>query len=143
MDNEKKYLVDEETALAEFIRFGEANYRDFNEARMSEDDLDNFLNIKRRVLKNIQDGHLVINEDGLPAYTPYASGDAMKSVVFRFRLLGAKDYTTMDRAKKGKDVTKFHHLIASATGKGLHQVEMLIGPDYKAVQDLMMLFLDE
>lgn len=104
--------VSEEVAELEFQRFVEEMDLDVNESEMDENDLKDFLNEKKKIIRAIQRGSLVVTEEGLPVFTPTRNVDA--TPITFYEPTGAS-LLAMDKRKKNEDFSKFYTVLADIT----------------------------
>lgn len=104
--------VDRKTAEQEFDRFIESNEILIDDG-MGKEDRDSFLLAKNRILTAIQKGHLIVNEDGEPVYTPHRTKDATP---ITFSEPSGSALMAMDRKKKDHDVGKMYSSMADMCG---------------------------
>ena len=111
---DEKGVMDKQSAEVEFQRFADVQDLDIDTDDMDAEDKSTFDNQKRRLILALMKGSLVINEAGLPVYTPHnpESGD---TEAITFHAPGGADFIQMDRKKKNYDITKTHALLASMT----------------------------
>ena len=112
--SKKKDVMDKKTAEAEFERFADIQDLDIDTGEMDAEDKSTFDNQKRRLLLALMKGSLIINEIGLPVYTPHNSESTFTDPI-TFHAPGGADFIQMDRKKKNYDITKTHALLASMT----------------------------
>ncbi|MCH9712765.1 MAG: hypothetical protein K0U20_09095 [Proteobacteria bacterium] len=139
MSNENK--VDIKSAEVEFERFVEAMDLDVDTADMDTEDLTAFKKTKNRLIRAIQKGSLVFNEDGEAVYTPVnAKSKHTEAITFHERT-GAS-LMAMDSKKKGHDVAKTYAVLGNMTG--LHQSTFagLVGIDVKICEAIFALLMD-
>jgi hypothetical protein len=104
--------IAKEVAEVEFLRFADCMDLDIDLASMDEDDKKEFEKQKDRIISSIQNGNLVINENGEPVFTPKRSGES-KPITF-FEPSGAT-LMAMDRKKKAEDIGKMYALMGDMT----------------------------
>ena len=66
--SEKKVAT--EVAEQEFVRFIEAMDLDVDPKDWSDDDKKSYEDTKRKIIRAMERGDLVINDDGVPQFTP-------------------------------------------------------------------------
>lgn len=59
-----------DVAAAEFERMCDANRIDRDPALWSDDDADGFAQLRTRILRDMQSGAIVVDDEGRPTYTP-------------------------------------------------------------------------
>lgn len=128
-----------EMAEQEFERFGEAMDLDFDTSFMDEEDRKGFEGAKRRIVKAIMSGAMVINEDGCPVFTPQRAGEDVKPITF-YEPTGAT-YMAMDRKKKTEDMGKMFALMADYTRQSAGLFSKMKNADVKVCIAVTTLFL--
>lgn len=126
-----------EVAEAEFERFAEAMDLDTNVERMDDDDKAAFGNQKRRVVRAIEDGHLVVDDKGQPIFTPQL-GDT--TPITFYEPTGAS-LMSMDKRKANENFAKVFGTLADMTKTSAARFAALKGRDIKVCQALYLLFL--
>ena len=137
----EEHKVDIESANAEFERFADCMDIDVDTTDMDNDDLNAFNKVKKRLLKAIQKGSLIFNDDGEAVYTPsHAKSKYKEDITFHERT-GAS-LMAMDGKKKGHDVTKMYAVLGDMCK--LHQGAFagLVGEDVKICEALFALLMD-
>lgn len=125
-----------EVALDEFNRFCAQMDLDVDESSMGEEELKDFHATRRRVLRAIENGFLVISENGEPVFTPQTGGEPIT-----FHEPTGATILAIDKAKKGQDAHKAFLMIADFTGQPIQRYSKMAGRDFKVCQALMTLFL--
>lgn len=123
-----------EVAEAEFERMCDSRRIDTNVAEMDDDDASSFEAIRKRVLRAIQRGELVVSENGDPVYTPPGG----KPITF-YKPTGAT-FMAMDGKNDGpmaRTVSAMHEM--TRTGRG--EFSKLEAPDFQLCTALATLFL--
>lgn len=128
--------VAREVALQEFDRFVEAMDIDGETTGLDPDDAKSFEEAKRKVVRAIEHGHLVIDDKGQPVYTPQGGGEP---ITF-YEPTGAT-WMAIDSKKKGQDVGKMVAIMADMTHQPAALFSRLPGRDFKICQTLTNLFL--
>jgi len=136
---EAKNKVSQEVAEAEFDRFCEEMDIENDESVLDEEDLTQWLKGKRRLVKAMMNGSLVINENGEAVYTPQKSGDIAP---LTFHESTVADLMVMDGKKKGHDVRKTIGVIAAMTKTTPATLSKLRGVDSKVMLALFALLMD-
>lgn len=136
-------IVVREVAEEEFLRFCETTDISTDVALMDEDDEKSFLAQQRRVVNSIMRGNCVINDEGLPEYTPIHPKSGIKdTIVFRER--SGNTLLAMDNLSKQHrkgEVAKMYALLGDLTGLIPKQFASLVGTDIKtceAIGNLLM-----
>ena len=130
-----------EVANAEFERFTEEMDLDIDTAKMDDEDKTAFEKQKSRVIRAIQRGALIINEEGEAVYTPYHPRSGHKEPITFHERTGAS-LMAMDGKKKGHDVAKTYAVLADMCGVHQNVFAGLVGPDVKTCEALFSLLMD-
>lgn len=126
--------IDRETAEREFDRFMDAMDLDTDSSAWDEDDRKSFDQQKDRIVRAIQNGSLVVNDDGEPVYTTGAE-------TLTFHEPKGSALMAMDRRKKGEDVGKFYATMADITGTNAKTFALMKNRDLKVCMAITALFL--
>lgn len=130
--------VAREVAEAEFERFVEAMDLELDDARMDTEDRKSFSELRDRVVRCIEQGHLVVDEKGQPVYTPRA-GNHTQPITFH-EPTGAS-FMAMDSKKKGQDIAKMYAVMADMTHLDAKVFASMANRDLKVCQAIVSLFL--
>lgn len=136
--NSKLNVVAPEVAEAEFNRFCDDNALDVDLNAMDEDDRKGFENQKRKIIRAMCDGSLIINDKSMPEYTPVRSKN-VNTIVFRDPTGAA--LMAMDRSKRNEDVRKMYGTMAEMTGTDVKIFSLMHVYDLKIMMALTTLFL--
>lgn len=131
--------VTPEAAAAEFERFIEANDIDVNESFMDAEDRTAFNKQKRRLLRAIESGALVINEQGEAIYTPQNSD---RTDPLHFRQRTGASLMAADRKKKGEDAGKMYAIMGDMARCEPKCFAALKGTDIKVCEAIFALLMD-
>ena len=126
-----------EVAEAEFDRFLERMDLDGEEDQIDPEDRKAFLKTKRRFIKAVQAGHLVVDEKGQPVFTPQEGGGG--PITF-FEPTGGS-IMAMDSQHEKKRVHQMHAIIAHMTQQNMKRFAAMPRRDYEIVQSIALLFL--
>jgi len=126
-----------EVAEAEFERLCVLRRIDTDPADWNTEEVESFAKIRRALVKAIQAGTLVIQENGNASYTPPVP--EAKTLTFR-RATGAS-FMSSDGVAKGKDVAKMSAIITEMTGCAPGDPSKLEAPDFSFCTKLVNLFL--
>lgn len=126
-------------ALLEFDRFVEEMDLDVDTADMDAEDLTAFNANKRRILRALENGSLIINDNGEAVYTPRKT-ENVDPITFHERT-GAS-LMAMDGKKKGHDVAKTYAVMAEMCKVHPSTFAKLKGPDIKLCEALFALLMD-
>ena len=127
-----------EQAELEFDRFIDLMGIDASTEAMDEEDKKSFELQKHRIIKSIETGALVINENGEPVYTPQRSKN-IEAITF-YEPEGSA-LMEMDRRKKNEDVAKMYMLLGSITKTHSSTFAKMKISDLKVCQAIGTLFL--
>mgnify|MGYP000707449381 CR=1 FL=1 len=137
MSNGAKIVL--EVAEAEFNRFAEAMDLDINTEGMSADEKRDFTVQRDRLVKAIQSGSLLVNDNGEHVYTPQRAGEDVKAITF-FEHTGAS-YLAMDRQKVGEDMARLFSTMAHVTKTSSGLFSKMKNSDLKVCMAIITLFL--
>jgi hypothetical protein len=93
---------------------------------------------KRRIINAIVDGRLVIDQDGVPIYTPRDSED--KSQI-RFPRPKGADFMQADLIKKNHDITKSFAIMAASTHESVARYAAMESTDLFVCQSIVGLYM--
>lgn len=130
-------VVAREVAEREFERFAEAMDLDVGIDDMDDDERRDFSLHKRRFLKAVQAGHLQVDEEGQPVFTPQVGNQ--KELVFH-EPDGAA-LMEMNRAKSNKSVKQQHLVLAAITKTSAKRFATMKNRDLKVCYALLAFFL--
>jgi hypothetical protein len=133
--------ISSDMAEAEFDRFTEAMDLDIATDDMDQDDLTAFKKVKRRLLRAIGNGSLIINEDGEAEFMPQKD-DSRYDKALRFRQRTGGALMSMDSKKKGQDVAKTYAVMAQMCGVEQKVFARLLGEDGKVCEAIFTLLMD-
>lgn len=134
-------VIDIKTAQAEFDRFTECMDLDLDTSTMDAEDLTAFNKQKNRVLKVIQSGALIINDNGEAVYTPYNPKSGYKNAITFHERTGAS-LMAMDTKKKGHDVAKTYAILGDMCEVPQKVFAGLVGNDVKVCESLFSFLMD-
>lgn len=138
MDENK---VATEVAEAEFDRFVEAMDLDLDTAGMDAEDLTQHNKLKARIIRAVEKGTLVFNEDGEAVYTPQHRRSKHNDPITFHERTGAS-LMAMDGKKKGHDVAKTYAVLADMCKVHPSVFAGLVGSDVKVCEALFALLMD-
>lgn len=130
-----------EVAEAEFERFCEEMGLEFNVDKMDAEDKTAFTKNRDRIVRAIRYGHLVVNDDGEPTYTPWRAKSTYQTPITFGERTGATLLVT-DQKKKGRDAAKTYAILGDLTGLPDTTFSKLAGEDIKVCESLMQLLMD-
>ena len=126
-----------DVAESEFERFTEAMDLDVDTSRMDKDEAESFRQLKRKVTRAIENGHLVVDDKGRPVYTPQI-GD--KSPITFYEPTGVS-LLAVDKKKAGENVAKTYATMADMTQTDAKTFASMNARDLKVCQAIYLLFL--
>ena len=130
-----------EVAEVEFDRFADSMDLDLDTSDMDSEDLTQFTKLKKRIIKAIEIGSLVINSDGEAEYTPQNNKSKYKEVITFHERTGAS-LMAMDGKKKNYDVAKTYAVMADMCKVHQGIFAGLVGIDVKICEALFSLLMD-
>lgn len=133
--------IAKEVAEKEFDRFVEEMDLDLDTSEMDAEDLTAFNKQKRRIIKVIERGHLIINDKGEAEYTPFNERSKHKEVLVFHERTGAS-LMAMDGKKKNHDVAKTYAVMADMCKVHQNVFAGLVGSDVKTCEALFALLMD-
>jgi len=140
MDAEK-IKINAELAGVEFERWAEAMDLDHDAEVMDEDDRKSFDRQKRRIVREIMRGSLVINENGEAEFTPRnPESKYTETIVFHERT-GAS-IMALDRYKKDQAAAKTYAMLGDICRVPPKTFSGLVGNDCKVCEALFALLMD-
>lgn len=93
---------------------------------------------KRRIINAILDGRLVIDQDGIPIYTPR---DSENKEPIRFPRPKGGDFMQSDLIKKNHDVTKAVAIMAASTRESIERYREMESTDFFVCQAIVGLYM--
>lgn len=130
-----------EMAEQEFDRFVECMDLDVDTSGMDSEDLTAFNKQKGRIVKQIERGALVINDNGEAVYTPQNKRSEHSDAITFHERTGAS-LMAMDGKKKGHDVAKTYAVLADMCNVHPNVFAGLVGTDVKVCEALFALLMD-
>lgn len=97
-----------------------------------------FRNRKATVIAAMKRGRLIVNDDGIPVFTPKWSEDTSP---ITFHPPTGAAFMAMDQKKAGQDVSKTYRMWAEAFKQAPHRFPGMDNRDLKVVSALVSLFL--
>ena len=128
-------IVGLDVAEHELARFAEAMDLDLDTAKMDKEDKDSLDDVKRVVLRAIQRGKLMFNDNGEPTIN-LNDGN---SVTFK-EPTGA-NFMAMDRKRKNEDVGKMYATMAEMAGCPVKTFAAMPNRDLRICTAVVSLFL--
>ncbi len=134
-------VIAKEVAEQEFERFVDAMDLDIDSTQMDAEDLTAFNRQKGRIIRAIEKGHLVFNENGEAVYTPNRPGSKHTEAIIFHERTGAS-LMAMDGKKKNHDVAKTYAVMADMCRVHQSVFAGLVGTDVKICEALFALLMD-
>ncbi len=135
----KECVVALEVAEQDFERFVEMMDLDLDTKEMTDDDEKAFNRQRNRLIKSITNGSLVIDDEGIPTYTPRRS--ANKDAITFFEPDGSTLLST-DRKTSNQRVGMLYVSMAEMTKTTPARFSKMKAPDLKVCTAIYTLFLD-
>jgi len=127
--------VVEEVALTEFARMCAANRIEQDESKLDAKELEEWQDLRGKIVADICRGPLVIDAEGRPVYTP-AGGKAIT-----FNPATGATLMALETHGKGKDVSNMVAAMADMTGANKGDFARMGARDFQACGRLARLFL--
>lgn len=133
-----KEKTGDEVAEQEFARFVDKMDLDVDDSMLNEEDKGALITNRRRFIRAIKKGALVVDEDGVPTFTPVKSEN--KNPITFFEPTGAS-LMAMDRKKEGADVGKMFAIMADFTKQNQAVFASLLTSDLNVCMAISTLYL--
>lgn len=137
----KEEKVVREVAEQEFERFADAMDLDIDTAELDAEDQAAFNKQRSRIVRAVQRGSLVFNENGEAVYTPSNPGSKHQDPITFHERTGAS-LMAMDGKKKNHDVAKTYAVMADMCKVHPSTFAGLKGSDVKVCEALFALLMD-
>lgn len=137
----KENPVVREVAEADFDRFVDCMDLDIDPTEMDAEDRTAFDRQKSRIVRTIEKGHLVINDNGEAVYTPFNPRSKHTEAITFHERTGAS-LMAMDGKKKNHDVAKTYAVMADMCKVHQSVFAGLVGTDVKVCEALFALLMD-
>lgn len=138
---EKENTISKDMAELEFDRFVEQMDLELDPALMDAEDMNAFNRQKARLIRAIERGALVINDDGEAVYTPQNAKSKYKDAITFHERTGAS-LMAMDGAKKNHDIKKTYAVMADMCRVHPSTFAGLVGTDVKVCEAIFALLMD-
>jgi hypothetical protein len=130
-------VVAASVAEDEFMRFVTAMDLDIDESRMSAEEAQAFKGLRRTFTRAVEQGRLVVDDDGQPIYTPQIGN---KQPITFHEPNGAV-LMSADKKKQGENVAKTYAAMGAMTKTNAERFANMSGRDLKVCQAIYLLFL--
>lgn len=134
-------LINEQVAKEEFDRWVDAMDLDLDTAVMDAEDLTAFNKQKRRILRALERGSLVISEAGEAVYTPRNPNTRNRDPLTFHERTGAS-LMAMDGKKKGHEAAKTYAIMADICRTHPSTFAGMAGEDVKVCEALFAFLMD-
>lgn len=134
-------VIETEAATLEFDRFAESMDLDLDETLMDDEDITAFKKQKNRIVRAIERGALIINENGEAVYTPQNEQSKHKEALTFHERTGAS-LMAMDSKKKNHDVSKTYAVMSDMCRVHPGVFAGLVGNDIKICEAIFALLMD-
>lgn len=131
--------IDKDTAEREFNRFAELMDLDLDTSHMDEDDLAGFEKQKRTIVRAIETGHVVINDEGEPTVKLKRPRGDLTEITFHEP--EGSTFLAMDQKKKTQDVSKMYSMLQDMADLQPGDLAKLKNRDLRVIQSIALLFL--
>lgn len=136
--------IDKETALKDFERFCEDWDIDLDDSDFDEDERSDFRKMKKQIMRKIQSGHLIYNDDESFFYSCLkplkGETDPPVEPIHIIRTRG-DSWMNMDSYKEKQQVHRGMSKVAAMCGKNLSFFSKLDDIDIKVFQAVQNIFL--
>jgi len=133
--------VAHEVALAEFDRFADMMDLDLDESLMQDEDRAELAKQKKRIVKEICNGSLVVNELGEVVFTPRHARSKYKEPLTFHEQSGASIMAIDSKSHKAR-VGAVHAILGDMCGVNANVFASLVGSDYKVCTAIFALLMD-
>jgi len=138
---ELEQKVASEVAENEFDQWADAMDLDLDESNMDAEDLAAYMKQKRRLIRQIEQGHLTFNDDGEAVYTPHNTKTKHdKPVVFHERTGAA--LMASDGKKKNHHVSMMYAMMGDMCKVHPSVFAGMAGIDAKVCESLFNFLMD-
>jgi hypothetical protein len=127
-----------DVAEAEFLRLADAWDIDVDVTGMEEADLEGFEPLRKRFVKRLSQGRLVVSEDGEQLVQPLKYGDKI-DLTYKVPT-GAASYT-LDKHKDGQNQRKVFSYLAAMSGQPEKYFSNMDARDEKVAKDVFLFFM--
>lgn len=131
--------IDKEVAELEFDRWSDCMELDLDTSAMDAEALDSFLKLKRRLIKNICTGSLVIDGNGKAVYMPK---NLKLETALTFNQKNGAALQAMDGKKNNQDIAKTYAVMAALTKTHPSTFAKMEGNDLSVCMGLFLLLMD-
>jgi hypothetical protein len=135
---QRKAKIAREVAGAEFVRMCEAHRIEHDTAEMGEDELKEWTELKKPIVRDIMAGTLIVGEDGNPTYTPPGSSHGLT-----FRKATGATYMALETYAGGKNMQNTVAAMAEMTHTDKGEFSKLEAADFQACLRIGKLFLSD
>ena len=137
-EDKEKSKTGDDVAEAEFNRFVDKMDLDVDDTMLNDEVKAALVLNRRRFLRAIKAGSLVVDEDGVPTFTPVKSEN--KNPIIFHEPTGAS-LMAMDRKKEGADVGKMFAIMSDFTKQNQNVFAGLLTSDLNVCTAIATLYL--
>lgn len=130
-------VISYDMALLEFNRFADEMDLDIDELVMNDEDLDSFGKHKRKIIKAITNGSLIINDNGEAVYTPVKAGCGELT----FHEKDGASLMSMDGKKKNQSMHQTFAVMAALTKTHSSTFAKMKGVDLNVCMSIFLLLM--
>lgn len=134
-------VIAQDAAEAEFDRFSESMDLDLDISEMDAEDSTAFKKQKKRIIKSIMNGSLIVNDNGEAVFTPSNTRSKHKEP-FTFRERTGASLMAMDTKKNNHNVAKTYAVMADMCEVSPKVFSGLAGSDIKICEAIFALLMD-
>lgn len=132
--------VAKDMAEAEFERFAEAMDLEIDPVSLGVDDLEDFNKRKSQVIRQIERGNMVINDNGEAVYTPHRPASKIKDPL-TFHERSGETLPAADGLGKNTEGAKLRRMIAQMCKVHPNVITGLSGTDIKVAETMFILLM--
>ena len=136
-----KQKYPDDIAAEEFVSYCEANDIDHDEAAMGQEDLKDFLAIKKRFIKACKQGRVIVDGRDIIYTNSQFSPKEFAGEKVTISRPGGAAFSGMDSFRENQSVHKLHAFCSAMTGKEVKYFSKLDITDWHFYRDIASLFL--
>lgn len=126
-----------EMAEQEFERFADSMDIDIDTDSLNEEDVASFNEVRKKFIKALQKGSLVVNDEGEAVFTTTRG----EPISLRFREPDGAALQAVDKRKKNEDVAKLYSIMGAISGKPPKTFANMKMADLKVCQAITTLLM--
>lgn len=140
-ESKSKQFISKEVAEKWFNDWLEAMDIDLDFDRMDEDDKAGAINSKNKIIRAIERGHLIFNDNGEAVYTPHRPNTKQKEPITFHERTGAS-LLSQDGVKKNSDMKKTFRVMGDMCKVSPVTFANMVGSDLSVCQAIFVLLMD-